>query len=169
MSLSDFLDTAENGRMYTTDAEGLRAWIAATSTGAVNQPLLRQHGIGFILLEEYDRAISTLTEVLARADSHARRMAALINLGDAYRYSGHRETAAELYQRAIGIAHVHSRDYLDFALQHYGKHLTEAGDVTAALAVLEEALTLRKEAGDADLIASTEQAIDYAKSIAQHH
>jgi hypothetical protein len=48
---------------------------------------------------------------------------------------------------------------VDFALQHYGKHLIDAGRVEEAVVCLREALRLRQAKGDKELIESTIKAL----------
>lgn len=55
--------------------------------------------------------------------------------------------------------------YRDFALQHLGKALLDAGRPREAVAVLERALTIRKAAA-ASLIASTEEVLAHARTAA---
>lgn len=61
-------------------------------------------------------------------------------------------------------------DLLDFALHHLGKALLEAGEADESIQVFSEALGLRREKGDEQLVRSTQMALDVAVQIrrAQH-
>ena len=58
-----------------------------------------------------------------------------------------------------------SEVHIDFALQHLGKALVDAGRPARAATLLEEALELRRERGDAQLIESTEFALARAREL----
>ncbi|WP_335939819.1 tetratricopeptide repeat protein [Streptomyces sp. PTD5-9] len=120
-------------------------------------------GIGLVSLGDHHDAQAFLRQALGLAttcgDSRA-VIATQLNLGDAYRYGGDTETADALYRGALDAARIRRPELVDFALQHFGKHLMEQGDLVVARARLEEALRLRMAKGDPELIESTQAALD---------
>jgi tetratricopeptide (TPR) repeat protein len=159
------LDAAQ--RMVPIDAEALRAAVGqlrAADLADDRDHLVasRRVGLALIALGEYDDAISALERAVTIAvrlgDTRA-QVAARINLGDAHRYAGHRDHAAEQYTRALELARTQVPDLVDFAQQHLGKHYIEAGEQDLARACLTEALRLRQAKGDAGLLAPTKAAL----------
>jgi Flp pilus assembly protein TadD len=69
---------------------------------------------------------------------------------------------AAQYEPALAPARRAAPDRVDFALQHYGKHLIDAGRIDEAVACLREALRLRQTKGDPALVESTRNALDLA-------
>ncbi|MGE7385604.1 tetratricopeptide repeat protein [Streptomyces sp. NPDC004126] len=160
-----------NLRMVPTDrdaltsaAAGLREELRAPATDANRRRMLaRWTGIASIALGDYQSARAFLRQALdlATASGNTRSVVATqLNLGDAYRYAGEAQTADTLYRTALDTARAQQPDLLDFALQHYAKHLMERGDLDAARAYLGEVLRLRQAKGDTELIESTQAAVD---------
>ncbi|MEU6755540.1 tetratricopeptide repeat protein [Streptomyces sp. NPDC046685] len=169
--LQHLITQDENLRMVPTDrdaltsaAAGLREELRAPATDANRRRMLaRWTGIASIALGDYQSARAFLRQALdlATASGNTRSVIATqLNLGDAYRYAGEAQTADTLYRTARDTARAQQPDLLDFALQHYAKHLMERGDLDAARAYLGEALRLRQAKGDAELIESTQAAVD---------
>ncbi|MEU3721417.1 tetratricopeptide repeat protein [Streptomyces sp. NPDC031705] len=169
--LQHLITQDENLRMVPTDrdmlaaaAAGLREELRSPATDADRRRVLtRWTGIASIALGDYPSARAFLRQALdlATASGGTRAVIATqLNLGDAYRYAGEAQTADTLYRNALDTARARQPDLLDFALQHYAKHLMEGGDLDAARSHLLEALRLRQAKGDAELIQSTQAAVD---------
>ncbi|MER7759176.1 tetratricopeptide repeat protein [Streptomyces sp. NPDC097619] len=166
----------EHLRMVPTDRDQLTAAVAGMredlrAPTAGNDPertrmLARWVGIGLVTLGDPGDALAFLRQALDLATAGGNTRAAIateLNLGDAYRYAGHPQTADSLYHRALDAARDQHPELLDFALQHLGKHLMEQGDLTAARTHLLEARRLRTAKGEAGLIESTQAALDHVE------
>ncbi|MFE2283868.1 tetratricopeptide repeat protein [Streptomyces sp. NPDC059443] len=148
-------------RMVPANREHLAA--AAEELRGDLRNRVRWIGIGLLSLGSYGEACAFLRQALdlAEASGNVRSVIATeLNLGDAHRYAGETETAGMLYRDALDAARAGHPDLVDFALQHVGKHLMEQGDLVGARTHLREALQLRIAKGDADLVESTEAALD---------
>ena len=64
-----------------------------------------------------------------------------------------------MLREAAALARVEAPELEDFALQHLGKCLVDAGRAPEGVEQLERALALRLRKGDATLIASTAEAL----------
>jgi tetratricopeptide (TPR) repeat protein len=159
----------ERQRMAAADPVALREAVGALQArlAAVGEPekrmvLLRRIGSGLTALGDLAAARRVLSEALELAcelaDPRA-EVAVRINMGDALRYAGDLPAAAAQYELALALARRAAPDRVDFALQHYGKHLFDAGRTEQAIACLREALRLRQAKGDTDLIESTRRAL----------
>jgi HTH-type transcriptional regulator, pleiotropic regulator of extracellular virulence genes len=120
-------------------------------------------------LRETRRAAAMLKQAIELADTHgtARQQVTLrIRLADIHALGGRPEEAIELLRAQLArcLADRVLESLIDFAHQHFGKALLDAGQVNDGIEHLERALTIRKEKGDAELIASTEQALRVARS-----
>ncbi|MCC3763088.1 tetratricopeptide repeat protein [Glycomyces sp. TRM65418] len=164
--ITELIATGSDGRMYATEPERLRRLVRSELARAsrLSPPELRQAGVGLIALGEYTRAQRVLAEALDRADTPHRRVAALVNLGDAHRYPGGLAEAEPLYREAIALARAECPGALHFALQHYGKHLIDARRPHRAVEVLTDVLAMRRRLGDPALVASTEEALSAARA-----
>ncbi|MGE7919072.1 tetratricopeptide repeat protein [Viridibacillus sp. NPDC093762] len=92
------------------------------------------------------------------------KIANLIRLGEAYKYTGQYEDALRLFDLAIqALTPTDDCDLLDFALQHKGKCLMELDEWELALSHFNEALSIRKRKKEQSLIHSTELAIQFVK------
>lgn len=159
-------------RMVPVDADALRAAVDAriAELDSVNGTrehlnLLRRIGSGLTALGDFAMARWMLSQALSYAvnlGDPSAEVAARINLGDALRYAGDMEAAAAQYEPALALARRAVPDRVDFALQHYGKHLIDAGCIDQAVECLREALRLRQAKGDPVLIESTRKALDLA-------
>ncbi|MER7766989.1 tetratricopeptide repeat protein [Kitasatospora sp. NPDC096140] len=142
--------------------EELRA-LADGADPARARVLTRWIGIGQLSLGNYDDARTFLRQSLDLAatlgNTHA-VVATGLNLGDAHRYAGEVQDADALYRSALGTARQQHPELVDYALQHTGKALMERGDLAGAQAHLQEALRLRIAKEDAELVESTQAALD---------
>jgi tetratricopeptide (TPR) repeat protein len=109
------------------------------------------------ILGRADESIALFERALAAAEGE-RASAARIGLGEAYRCADRPAEAVAQLEAALSEAR-HTGAHLDFALQHLGKAVLDAGDQARAAALLEEALELRRHKGDAALIESSERAL----------
>ncbi|MDR3079734.1 MAG: tetratricopeptide repeat protein, partial [Streptomyces sp.] len=157
-------------RMVPTDRDGLTAAVARLreelSTGPEaerTRVLTRWIGIARMSLGDHGEARTFLRRSLelAVAGGNVRAVVATeLNFGDAHRYAGDVETAETFYRSALDTARGGCPELLDFALQHFGKHLMERGDLVGARARLQEALRLRIAKGNTELVGSTQVALD---------
>lgn len=118
-----------------------------------------------------EKAILHLMKSLKLAESEKdikKQTASLIRLGEAQKYSGKREGALELFNKAYTKAvHEGAAEYIDFALQHKGKCLLEMGQAENAMKCFSEALNIRLEKKEPSLIQSTRQAIQFSEKLIQ--
>ncbi|MFJ5924787.1 tetratricopeptide repeat protein [Kitasatospora sp. NPDC092948] len=141
----------------------LRQELDVTTDPARTRFLAREIGIAQMTLGNHDEARTLLRQALDLATSAGNTrsvIAAGINLADAHRYAGDAQAADALYRTALATARSRHPELLDFAHQHFGKHLMELGDHAGALAHLQEALRLRIAKGNAELVESTQAALD---------
>ncbi|HEY1368385.1 MAG TPA: tetratricopeptide repeat protein [Gaiellaceae bacterium] len=142
-------------------AETLAAEAAEAGT---RRDLLAYAGAAYRMLGRGDDAVRCLRGALelAGGDPDARaEVVALIRLGEAERCRD-RFTEAEALLRAALDRARRVGSHEDFALQHLGKCLVDAGEADEAVPVLERALALRLERGDAALVDSTRRALALA-------
>ena len=114
------------------------------------------------LLGRDEEAVAELGESLALAEKLGDERAAAtarIRLGEAHRCF---DRLAEA-EACLRIALDGPADVQDFALQHLGKTLLDAGRAAEAAQALGAALELRRVKGDPALVASTEEALDLAR------
>lgn len=115
-------------------------------------------------LGELDASQQYLEHALQVAREHgdlARIVANLIRLGTTLQYLNRHAEGEALLREALTLSdQPASCHYHDFALQHLGKLLVESGALIEAQSLFKQALILRRQKGDAGLIASTEQALD---------
>lgn len=160
-------------RMIPTDRDQLTAAVEKTREELRALPegadpararlLARWTGIGMVVLGYYEEALPLLRQALDLATSSGNTRAVIateLNLGDAYRYAGAADTADALYRKALDAAQEQHPELVDFALQHFAKHLMERGDLLSARAHLWEARRLRVAKNDPGLIESTQAAVD---------
>jgi tetratricopeptide (TPR) repeat protein len=118
--------------------------------------ILGRHGEAIVALRE-------CVELAGRLGDHRAEVVARIRLGEALRCAD-RLAEAEAVLRAV-VEDTQGQPLHDFALQHLGKCLTDEGRAGEAIAVLDEALQLRLHKGDGELVASTELALERARSL----
>jgi kanamycin kinase len=150
----------ERQRMVPSDRDRLTALVdSARAQDPNDYTTLRALGIGLLVLGEYGDAIDHLNSALDLADTSGRRIAASINLADAYRYSGDAAAAETLCRAMLALAKKEVPEMLCFSLQHLGKALTDLDRRQEAREVLREALALRMAEGDPELIARSQAAL----------
>jgi tetratricopeptide (TPR) repeat protein len=111
------------------------------------------------VLHRHEAAIAHLTRALELEPSPRAR----IRLGEAYRCADRLDEASAELETAL--AESRQTPLEDFALQHLGKALTDAGRGQAAVDALERALRLRRAKGDPALVESTERALERAAAL----
>jgi len=111
------------------------------------------------LLGRNESAISHLSRALDLEPSPQAR----IRLGEAYRCADRPDDA--LSELTAALAGARETPYEDFALQHLGKALLDAGRGREAVEVLAAALELRRAKGDPLLVESTERALARANEL----
>ena len=135
--------------------------------------LLGYLGNGLRILARHDEAVACHRRAVALAvalDRPRTEVAATIRLGEALRNLNAFADAEDVLRRALERIRGNRSDlgaYEDFALQHLGKCLTDAGRAAEAVIYLEAALALRHAKADPGLIASTERALRAARTSAQ--
>ncbi|MFD8480599.1 tetratricopeptide repeat protein [Kitasatospora sp. NPDC059673] len=152
----------DRGELITVVSR-FRQELDVTTDPSRTRLLTREIGIAQMTLGNHDEARTLLRKSLdmAAADGNTRSVVASgINLGDAHRYAGDVQAADALYRSALATARSRHPELLDFALQHFGKHLMELGDLTKAQTCLQEALRLRIAKGNPELVGSTQAALD---------
>jgi tetratricopeptide (TPR) repeat protein len=139
-----------------------RAELAATSDPREQCRLHGYLGNAARLLGRDEEAIAELGEGLTLAEGVGDERAvttARIRLGEAHRCFDRLAEAEACLRVALGGP----AGLRDFALQHLGKTLLDAGRTAEAAQALEAALELRLAKGDLALVASTEQALAIAR------
>lgn len=113
------------------------------------------------------KAIHYLQQALClaeRENDDSRKVVFLIRLGEALKYNEEHEKALKTFDKATDLSDtLQVRKYNDFIFQHKGKCLLELGHLLEAEKCFLEALHIRKEKGDPELVASTELAIELVK------
>ncbi len=137
------------------------AWEADESQAA---RLASHAAILFVVAGSLDRARPLFDFALARQDAERQvhgRTITEIRLAQWFHYAGRFTPARAQLETLVERCRTSpaARPLLDFALQHLGKVLYEAGDCAAALVPLREALQIRRAGGATDLVASTELAV----------
>jgi kanamycin kinase len=111
------------------------------------------------LLSRHETAIAHLIRAFELEPSPQAR----IRLGEAYRCADRVDQA--LTELTTALAESRQTALEHFALQHLGKALADAGRTEEAVEALERALALRREKGDAELVESTERALERAAEL----
>lgn len=150
----------ERQRMVPGDRDRLTTLVnSARAQDPADYTTMRALGVGLLLLGEHGDAIDHLNRALDLADTSGRRIAASINLADAYRYSGDMAASETLCREMVDLARKEVPEMVSFALQHLGRTLIDLGRRQEAREVLHEALALRMAKGDPELIASSQAAL----------
>jgi HTH-type transcriptional regulator, pleiotropic regulator of extracellular virulence genes len=151
----------ERLREVATDTAAVESALAEAErqlAGGEKAALHTYAGQAARLLGAHDAAIAHLSRALELEPSPQAR----IRLGEAYRCADRTDDAiAEL---STALTDARGTAYEDFALQHLGKALLDAGRTGDARAALTAALELRRAKGDAALIESTERALASERS-----
>lgn len=164
-------DPGEDETIRERIAENLDRLLEARESGemATRLQLLGQIGNDQRALGNLLEADMFLTDAvaLARTLGDTRREAMNgIRLATARQYQGQHADAEAIFRAALALAQSgDAADYEDFALQHLGKCLVEMGRIDEAVECFDRALVLRWMKADADLIASTEQALHTAQRL----
>lgn len=174
--LSSFVAFDERLREVPTDrvaiegalACALRGLAAASAVGDERAivRLLGYLGNAERMLGNHAQAIAHHGEALRLAECLGDRRSmgvALIRLGETYRCADEFADAERLLQQAV--EETRGQPLHDFALQHLGKCLTDRGRFDDAISSLSEALRLRQEKSDTELIASTELALERVRRL----
>jgi tetratricopeptide (TPR) repeat protein len=117
------------------------------------------------MLGQLDAALPHAERALALArelDKPKFVVSNLIRLATTYQYLNRHEEAEPLFEEAVELSR-RVGVLEDFALQHQGKCLAELGRWDEAIANFEAALAMRKAKGQAELIASSQEALDEAR------
>jgi tetratricopeptide (TPR) repeat protein len=102
-------------------------------------------------------ALVSAVDISSQAGLDAATVANRIRLANVYQWKHQFELADTIYEAVIqqcerGPA---VQQYLDFAMQHYGKNLFDQRRYREAMDMFERALELRQAGGDTELIEST--------------
>lgn len=141
---------------------------------SIKEPKKRVEVLGKIgsfarMLEELDDAEAFLGEALELINEHDLGVrlwvANGIRLAHVYQWMRAFDIAEEMFFNIVEMCDEKKEvsEYLNFALQHFGKFYFDLGEYEEALEYFEEAMELRKTIGDDSLIKSTQFAIDVTK------
>jgi tetratricopeptide (TPR) repeat protein len=121
------------------------------------------------IARQYDRAERDLGEALELAQATgdpSQSIGEMIRLAELERCRDDFTRSETMLRVALAVIRKGGGErFEDFALQHLGKTLTDAGRTDEAITVLEQALYLRQAKGDPSLIASTEEALTRARAM----
>lgn len=171
-----FFDDKMFLREKTSDPNRLQEYIDEASN-LLTQPLNNEDeyfvsatiGNLYRILGEPEKAITYLTFCLnyAKASQQiSREIVSLIRLGEAYKYNNNHDEALNQFNVAMErCKSTKIEDYIDFVQQHRGKCLMELSRLDEAEECFLEAIKIRKQKGDNDLISSTQKAIDYVRAL----
>ena len=121
-------------------------------------------GEAYRMLGQLDVAATHLERAVALArtlEKPAFLVSNLVRLATTYQYRNQHAEAEPLFVEALDLAK-RLGVLEDYAAQHYGKSLAEQGRWDEAIALFERAIALRTPRGDAELIASSQEALDEA-------
>jgi tetratricopeptide (TPR) repeat protein len=161
-------------RHVPPDPEGLRAEIARererlTAARVAGDDVAVQdsaENLGFALFMTGDEteAAPLLDEALARARQLGNRKAeieVLLGLGTARQYLDERELAQRLFDEGLDLCESTGiREQEHFLLHHKGRCYVEQGDIPAARAAFEKALTIRNTLANKRFANNTQAALD---------
>ncbi|MFC2950012.1 hypothetical protein [Virgibacillus sediminis] len=95
----------------------------------------------------------------------SKEVVSLIRLGEALKYNNNHNEALNKFNRALERCQSNNLDnYIDFVQQHKGKCLMELSRLDEAEECFLDALRIRKQKGNPELISSTQKAIDLLSS-----
>ncbi len=131
--------------------------LLGNSCRILNQPIQAMHYLGLALK-------------LAKREAYAPKIiVTMIRLGEALKYNHQHESALDMFDIAIAtIEREKIERYTDFAYQHKGKCLMELHCWDEAEQLLLKALAIRNSKGDAELIKSTQIALDFIENHRTH-
>jgi tetratricopeptide (TPR) repeat protein len=163
--LSAFTEWDEQLREVAADHEAIETAItAAESQLAQGDPRAESRLLGYLgnatrTLGRTDESLDYLRRSLDAALDETARIKAMIRIGETHRCRDEHETGIAVLTEAAALARVEAPELEDFALQHLGKCLVDAGRTPEGVEQLERALALRLGKGDPSLIASTAEAL----------
>lgn len=143
---------------------------------AYNQmALMGQIGTYYRILRVLDRAEAYIGGAVAIANDlrdHQARIANLLRLAHVHQWQGNYALADRIFKQVIETCEADQQqregrrvgDYLHFAYQHFAKCKFDQADFATSAALFEKALRLRQTLNDADLIASTQYALDVVQA-----
>ncbi|MFC2947566.1 tetratricopeptide repeat protein [Virgibacillus sediminis] len=113
---------------------------------------------------EPQKAINNLNFCLNYAQEGqltSKEIVSLIRLGEALKYNNNHNEALNKFNQALERCQCNNMDnYIDYVHQHKGKCLMELSRLDEAEECFLEALRIRKQKGNPELISSTQAAID---------
>jgi tetratricopeptide (TPR) repeat protein len=172
-NLRDIPDSPQDVEAEITSLSTLLSALPSPEPGTGNSDrirLLGQLGHYSRLLNRLDEAERYLRQALDLSRQQDARIPLLVNsirLAHVYQWQGRFDLAEPIFLDAIRLCEDPASeyaDYLDFALQHYGKCLFDMGRYREAEVCFAKALQIRNQKGDPDLIQSTQYALDVVRS-----
>jgi tetratricopeptide (TPR) repeat protein len=162
--LSALTEWDERLREVAADPESVEAAIAAAESELARDPSAESRLLGYLgnatrILGRTDESLDYLRRSLDAAPDEPARIKALIRIGETHRCRNEYEQGIAILREAAALARVEAPELEDFALQHLGKCLVDAGRAPEGVEQLERALALRLGKGDPALIASTSEAL----------
>ncbi|WP_035436109.1 tetratricopeptide repeat protein [Bacillus sp. UNC322MFChir4.1] len=89
-----------------------------------------------------------------------------LRLAHVYHWERNFEEAHKIFNELLHLLQQNElTTYEDFFYQHYGKCKIDEGNISTALTYFQKALQIRVKKGDQELIRSTEQCIQYCRSV----
>ncbi|WP_020008466.1 tetratricopeptide repeat protein [Salinicoccus albus] len=127
--------------------------------------ILMDLGHLYKVISKPSEAIHYYSEYLRNVpDDPKKQITAFISLGEGYQYAGDYKMALLCLEKAeIIINERECFELLDLKAQHMGKYYLELQKYELALDAFNEALKLRKEKNEIDLIDATEEAIEFCR------
>jgi tetratricopeptide (TPR) repeat protein len=159
-------ETASDAGAVARALDVAEAALAAEPEPAERARLESYRGNALRLLGRHTAAVAAQRRALELAEAAGagrRALVARVRLGEALRCADDPPAAAAELRAAAALARRAQPELLDFALQHLGKALADAGESAEAVAVLEEALALRQAKGEPELVRSTLLALERAR------
>ena len=162
-------------RDIAVDPEEMRLALTEAQERLAQEPeprtriaLLGQIGVHSRVLGDLpvaERALSEAVQLAAELEDSRLEVVNAIRLAHVHHWAAGYERAGALLDQVLTRCRrdPHLRSWTDFALQHLGKCLLDEGRVSEAVEAFEEALQLRLEKGDAELIDSTRRALERAR------
>lgn len=136
--------------------------------GAEEARLLGQIGVLSRMLGHLDEARSDFEKAVALCEQVGNGKARLVNsirLAHVYQWQRRFDLSDPLFTEAVSLCEIRSEfsEYLDFALQHYGKSQFDQGNYAEAERLFVRALQLRLPKGDDSLVASSRLALEVTR------